>query len=241
MQKLDNRSAIPLYQQLADEIRYAVERGEYKSGEQIPSEDKLREMYGISRITVRKALERLVEDNILIKKHGKGTFVSNTEYVETAGVGGSFTQSCLLMNAVPNTRILLKERGRADTKIASILDVQEGSSIIRIDRLRCVNKVPVILEKDYFLPEYDFLWNIDLEDRSLLSIIREQGGKSPCNFQDVFDVRPASKSQAELLDCPVKHPLLRVSQRVYGTDGSLIYYNEQYILSEQYKYAVNSL
>lgn len=240
MQKLDSHSAVPLYQQLYNEIKRAVDTGVYKSGEQIPPEDKLREMYGISRITVRKALEKLTEDKILVKRHGKGTFVSQTEYVETSEAGGSFTKSCLLMNAVPSTRILRQEYQKADKNISEILQTK-NEEILLIERLRCIDGVPVILERDYFTEEYDFLCKMELEDQSLLQIIREQGGRLVRNYQDMFDIRRADGEQARLLCCEKGYPLLRVRQRIYGTDARLIYYNEQYILSDHYKYAVTTV
>ena len=240
MQKLDSHSETPLYRQLYDEIKYAVETGVYKSGEQIPSEDKLREIYGISRITVRKALAELTEDNILIKKHGKGTFVSKVDYVEkTVGADGSFSKSCQLMGAVPGTRILLQQNEKAGKRLAEILGVSQGDEILHIERLRSVNDVPVIIESDYFTEEFRFLHTLDLNGKSLLQIIKEYGKRNIRQFQDTMDIDSATPNQAELLHCEPKHPLLRIYQKVYGTNGQLLYYNEQRILSDHYKYAVN--
>lgn len=240
MQTLDRHSEIPLYRQLYDEIKYAIENGVYKSGEQIPSEDRLREIYGISRITVRKALDELTEDNILVKKHGKGTFVSKTEYVEkTVGAEGSFTKSCELMGAVPGTSILLRQNEKAGKRLAEILGVSQGDDIIHIERLRSVNDVPVIIESDYFTEEFAFLNDIDLSEKSLLQIIKEYGKRTIRQFHDTMDIDSATPQQAKLLGCPPKHPLLRVCQKVYGMNGQLLYYNEQRILSDHYKYAVN--
>lgn len=240
MQKLDSHSEIPLYRQLYDEIKYAVETGVYKSGEQIPSEDKLREIYGISRITVRKALAELTEDNILVKKHGKGTFVSKTDYVErTVGAEGSFSKSCLLMGAVPGTKILLQQNEKAGKRLAEILGVSQGDEILHIERLRSVNGVPVIIESDYFTEEFQFLRTLDLSEKSLLQIIKEYGRRTIRQFQDTMDIDSATPKQAELLNCEPRHPLLRIHQRVYGTNDQLLYYNEQRILSDHYKYAVN--
>lgn len=238
MQKLDSRSAVPLYRQLYDEIRYAVDTGVYKRGEQIPSEDKLREMYGISRITVRKALEELTADQILVKKHGKGTFVSQTEYVETVGAEGSFTKSCHLMGALPSTRILLQQTEKAGKRLADILGISKGDEMLHIERLRSVDGVPVIIESDYFTEEFRFLQSMDLEDKSLLQVIKEYGKRSIRSFQDTMDIVKADQNQSELLGCELKHPLLRIYQNVYGTDGQLLYYNEQRILSDYYKYVV---
>lgn len=74
-ESLEVNSQSPLYSQLADAILNAIKAGEFKSGDKIPSEEELRKMYGLSRVTVRTAIDSLVEKNILIKT-GKGTFVT---------------------------------------------------------------------------------------------------------------------------------------------------------------------
>ena len=84
---LATNSKDPLYVQLADAILQAVKEGEFKGGEKIPSEEELRKLYGLSRVTVRTAIDSLVSQGILVKKQGKGTFVtvpiveSNTEHL----------------------------------------------------------------------------------------------------------------------------------------------------------------
>ena len=76
MDKLESNKKAPLYQQLYDAILNKVRSGEYQVGEKIPSEEQLMTIYGVSRVTVRNAIKQLVDENILIKRHGKGTFVS---------------------------------------------------------------------------------------------------------------------------------------------------------------------
>ncbi len=75
MDKLESNKKAPLYQQLYDAILNKVRSGEYQVGEKIPSEEQLMTIYGVSRVTVRNAIKQLVDENILIKRHGKGTFV----------------------------------------------------------------------------------------------------------------------------------------------------------------------
>ena len=82
MDKLESNKKAPLYQQLYDAILNKVRSGEYQVGEKIPSEEQLMTIYGVSRVTVRNAIKQLVDENILIKRHGKGTFVSMPSYVE---------------------------------------------------------------------------------------------------------------------------------------------------------------
>ena len=82
MSKLKQLSAVTLQEQLYLELLEGIKKGKYKPGERIPAEMQLSQMYEVSRVTVRKALDQLVKDNILIKKHGKGTFVRIPAHVE---------------------------------------------------------------------------------------------------------------------------------------------------------------
>ena len=74
---LKHDSAIPLYQQIENDIKEKIASGEYQAGQMLPSENKYCEMYKVSRVTVRNAITDLVDEGILIRKHGKGTFVEN--------------------------------------------------------------------------------------------------------------------------------------------------------------------
>ena len=119
MEGLKAETAIPLYEQIYEDIARRIETGEYKAGDKIPTETELLEQYGVSRVTVRRAMSRLVSENLLVKKAGKGTFVSMPAFLEATHSEGSFSKSCLLRNAVPGTQVLFKgivrgERGAAE-------------------------------------------------------------------------------------------------------------------------------
>ena len=79
---IEHESAIPLYQQIENDIKDKIISGEYQAGQMLPSESKFCEMYQVSRVTVRNAISDLVEQGILIRKHGKGTFVENQKIPE---------------------------------------------------------------------------------------------------------------------------------------------------------------
>lgn len=239
-QPLVSDAMVPLYQQLHETILKKVESGEYGPGDRIPSEQQLSEMYGVSRITVRNALKRLVDEDILVKKHGKGTFVTMPEYVESLFAGGSFTESCLQISAVPGTHIIASEKITADAELASHLEMTEGSQAICLTRLRIVDGLPAIFEKDYFQPRFDFLMQIDLQDKSILDVIRKYTGMQLKEFADVFDVCNATDFQAHQLDCAPGTPLLYIKQTVYAEKRRLMYFNKQYIRTDRYKYAVRS-
>ena len=230
-------SPITLKEQLYQEILTQIKNGTYKPGDKIPTELQLSEMYDISRVTVRQTMARLVEEQILVKRAGKGTFVKESPFIEKYFVGGSFTDSCLRMNTVPSTQIICTETIPAPAQ----LEGQLGDSVIHITRLRCVNGTPSIVEEDYFPSTNTFLLQEDLTDVSLFSLIYEKTGLMPSNSESFFQIVYATKQQAELLDCAPAHALLEVSQNVMSLDKKLLYMNYQYILSERYVYAVRSV
>jgi len=240
MAKLKANNRIPLYQQLYDVIADKIKKGDYKIGERIPSEEQLIEMFGISRITVRSGIEKLCEDNILIKKHGKGTYVSSPIHVESMTSGGSFNESCRQIGAKPSTVMISLSIANANSRLKSKLAMSEDK-LINIKRLRLVDGIATIYEIDYFKSSYDFLLSKNLENQSLLSIVQNHTGLIPKRFDDLFDVVYASKEHSEILNVPIGTALLHVDQTVITSDDQIIYYNEQYIRSDRYKYAVRTI
>ena len=106
MQEIKQLNAITLQEQLYNELATQIKSGKYKPGDRIPPELKLSEIYRVSRVTVRNAIQQLVNEDLLIKKHGKGTYVKTQVYTEEFFSGGSFTDTCLRMKAKPSTQII---------------------------------------------------------------------------------------------------------------------------------------
>ena len=106
MGKLNKNSSVPLYQQLIDEIKSQITQGDLKEGDKIPTEVELSEIYNVSRITIRKAIELLVEDEILIKRQGIGTFVAAKKLNRNMNGFMGFSQSCLAEGRRPGTQLM---------------------------------------------------------------------------------------------------------------------------------------
>ena len=239
MSKLDSNSMSPLYQQLHDIILRKIQEEEYKVGDKIPSEEQIMDIYGVSRVTVRNAIKLLVEENVLVKKHGKGTFVAMPVYVETMSAGGSFTESGLQMKKVPTTKIISIERKPARKRISEYLGVSEGTEIIRLKRIRLLDGEPAIFETDSFRTDCDFLEKIDLADTSLLNTLKNYGLK-PVYFDNIIEIALADDELSDSLNVEHEEPLVKINQTVLGENNEIIYFNEQFIKSDVYKVAIRS-
>ncbi len=236
MEEVKYNSMTPLYQQVYDSLTNKIKAGAYARGEKIPSENELCEIYKVSRVTVRIALKKLKEDGLVVMKQGKGTFVAQPVYFESRFAKGSFTKSCELIGAVPATTVISASMKKGDDEVCSILGVPADSDIICIERLRMTDGTPAIFEVDYFSDRHSYVLEADTENVSMHETIRKYTGQSIEKYVDTYEVRFADKMQAKWLKCPVNTPLLGVSQVVYTQQEQVLYYNEQYIRSEIYKY-----
>lgn len=241
MNSLSNNVSTPLYKQLYDEILSKINSGEYKIGDKIPSESMLSEIYGISRITVRNAIQKLCDDKILVKKHGKGTFVSMPVYIESISSEGSFTKSCIQMGKIPSTKVVEKGLKKSEKDIAKSLGIKDNENIIFINRLRFIDGVATIYEEDYFNEEFSFMLNADAENIPLLEIIRSFTGNTAVYFDNIIDIKYSNKQESGYLNCSIGTPLLVISQTVIGENDQIIYFNTQVIRSDIYKYTFRSL
>lgn len=237
---LDINSFIPLYQQIYDNIRKQISAGIYKPGDKLPSEGDLCKEFNVSRITVRNALNELVKEEILCKKRGKGTYITIPERIEATCAGNSFTNSCHRIDAKPSTKIISTSIEKANKYVSDALNIKLDDKIICIKRLRLIDEVPVIFEVDYFRIDYMFLLKEELEDRSLMEVISQNISTAPKRVEDIFEVKHSNKEYSKHLKCASNAALLKVRQLVYTENNEVLYYNEQHIRSDKYKYAVSA-
>lgn len=232
MKKLVQNSSVPLYLQLEQSIREGIQKGKYAYGERIPTELELQEIFGVSRITVRNAIQTLCESGLLVKRPGKGTYVSFPVVKDSYTAGGSFTISCQQIGVAPTTKVIQQKEG-----------VRIGESkedLIQIDRLRLVDGIPAIYEIDYFLGQHAFMLDADVENTPLMDTLTAKTGLRIGGFENEFEAVYADAWLAKHLKCPQKSALLLVKQKVLSTDDEIIYYNYQYVRSEIYKFTTKT-
>lgn len=230
--------ALTLQERLRADLLGKIERGELAPGEQLPSENDLAESYGVSRVTVRAALNRLAQENVLVKRQGKGSFVKPVMHIESTLTSGSFTQNCIKMGCVPTTHVVFAGRHTCDSDVSRLLPGYE--EIVELRRVRSVDGRPCILECDYFPPTHQYLLTMELENRSLFEILERERGVRIAGFEDQFRIVTASDSLAALLELKPGVPVLEVLEQMLGPSGELIYVNRQLIATDRYTYAVGT-
>ena len=160
----------PLYQQIYDEIKDAIEKGVYAPKERIPSELELAEQYDVSRITVRRAVEELCSDGYLVKQQGRGTFVS-TPHINRqfhASTLQTFTALCADNDMKAGAHVVDRQIVPARQNEMEFFGLQKDALLLHIKRVRTADGEP-IFEENIFVPfdAYRELLTADLEDKSI--------------------------------------------------------------------------
>jgi len=174
MKEINKNSPLPLYYQLKESILEAIKNEEIVVGEKIPSERELAEYHNISRMTVKKAVDILVNNDYLIKKQGRGTFVSN--YKESYSISPllSFTKEMEKKGLNYKNKILNFTKVK-DKKIAKKLNFKENDKFFRFERLRLIENKPFLLEKTYLsTKKIADLKKEDLKTNSLFKLIKNK-------------------------------------------------------------------
>src|SRR5512138_870320 len=139
--RIDAQSKLSLYDQIERNLRDLIINGQLQPGQMMPSEWDLSTLYGVSRLTVRRALEELVRQNWLERKHGVGTFVRQPTIASIADSKLSFTEQMRAIGRRPSSRLIGQSVVPATAKIARALHLHEGESILEVTRIRLADEV----------------------------------------------------------------------------------------------------
>lgn len=233
---LDRQSTRPLFAQVMQSLRAAIDSGEFQPGGRIPTEPELATMYGVSRITIRRAIEELCEHGLLVKRQGKGTFVSQHKIAKKIEHISSFSESCRASGMTPSAKVLartlLEDPPSAFTPPTELTDTQ----VLNIQRLHYADGVPIMIEDNYYpYSRLAFLEEAPLEG-SLFEVLAEHGVRIGGSRNSYIDALAATSSQAELLQVLVGDPLFFFYREMLDDVGQLIYVGRQHITAARYRF-----
>lgn len=208
----------PLYQQIKELITQRLEAGEWRPGEAIPSEMDLAQRFQVSQGTVRKAIDELAGEHILIRRQGKGTFVATHTETQTSMFRFLRLRRTDGATEYPKSKLLDVRKGRASAEIAKALDLRVGDSLIVLRRVLEYAGLPTVLDE------------ISLPAQQFKGLTKEQydafQGSMYGFFEQVFGVRmlrateqiravAADPVTAEVLKVGIGSPLLSVDRIAY--------------------------
>lgn len=229
---LKRDAGIPLYQQLANEIKAQIAAGELRQNEQLMTEMELSKEFNVSRITVRKALELLVDEDILIKRQGIGAFVTGKKLVRSMNTVMGFTQTCEMNGQRASSQLLSASLDEAHPMDIKLFGLKEGDSVIRVRRLRFCDDIPVMVEEVRMQRSLAYLLGEDLTG-SLHKLLAESGVKMARGIKTI-GICSATKEESGLLGVSEGVALLFIRDQCYDEEGAVIYHSKSVVNAERY-------
>lgn len=233
---VDRSSPIPLYFQIATRIESAILDGNLPPGSRLENEISLGERLNLSRPTVRRALQELVDKGLLVRRRGIGTQVVHGPVKRKVELT-SLYEDLQRGGQQPETRLLAHESIRADARIAERLSVAEAAPVLHLRRLRLIDGVPLAVMEN-FLPESMFGLPIDeLESRGLYQLMRARG--TSIRFaQQRIGARPATADESRLLEIDRHGAVLTMDRTAYDSYGTAIEYGHHCYRPDLYSFEI---
>lgn len=216
--KIETNSVIPLYHQLNEILKEKIESAEWGSGYKIPSEHELCRQYEVSRNTVKTALDDLVQDGMLQRVQGKGTFVSKPKIEQSLSGFYSFSRVMKQKGMRPKDLIISIEKKQASPTEAKHLQIEEDEEVIELRRLRCANDEPMILETSHIpVSIVPTLSRDQLETTSLYDYMEREHGIVVSSAKEMFEPVLIRDYESKYLDVEKGFPALLLDRIAYNS------------------------
>lgn len=233
---LEKKSQSPLYQQLMTRLKNDIMAGVYPAGARIPSEQLLCDTYGVSRVTVRKAMLDLVQEGLLVRRQGKGTFVAEERIQRDLQHITSFSSACRQMGHTASARLISAEWSTATAEDCEKLGVAQWERVVEICRLRLCDNEPVMLEINRFPAAYAFLLE-ESGEGSLYELLMKRG-VMPASAAHDISLGHATPMVAKHLGCNQGDALLLLDETVLDQHGEPLHLSRQWIRGDKYTFRI---
>ena len=230
---IDKNSPIPVYYQLKNDFMKKIANGVWKVGNCISSERELCEIYGVSRMTVRQAIGELVQDGILVRKKGKGTFVCEQKVNQKDMM--SLTEMIKISGRTLETKVV--EFEIIDTP-ENMQDIFTLDKLYKISRKRIVDNECIALEIVYIPVDYCGHINKKMLEGSLYKILEGFGYIITNSKSAIMAVNVDNKIR-ELLECKDNTPILKMSNKTFTSTNKLLFLEEAFYKSDKFTLQVN--
>lgn len=238
--QLDNRNPDTLYRQLVEDIRSKIEVGMWPRGSRLPPEYELTKQYGVSRATVRRALEILSQEGIIHKSQGRGTFAASQLPMQEELEGMASLSDVFYQRGIePRVTILDLRLLPAPGPVAEKLEVEPGTPVLYVLRRHSIDDEHVALARIH-LPQ-DLGRQVsqgDLERHTTYWLLENRCGVKPAEGSQVIRASAAGGQDVAHLSVRPGSPLLVMERTTYATDGMPLEHIVISFVGERYRYRI---
>ena len=209
-------SHTPKYVQVKEEIRRRIRSKEWTAGCRIPVESEFCEMFGVSRITVRKALEELQMEGYLVKIQGKGTFDREQTVEQRLCKFYSFSEELRRQGIQEQARVMELSSVSADADLANHLQIVVGEQVHRVYRIRCTEHGPYAVETSYIPVNFASAISMDMINENGLYKTLEAHGVVVDSARETFKAINVNKEQSDLLNVRIDAAAIGLTRTTYS-------------------------
>lgn len=229
---LDTDGSLPLYQQLQRGLRDAIATKALLPDDALPPERDLAEQFSVSRITVRKALDGLVEEGLLTRRQGSGTFVASRVEKNFSKLT-SFSEDMAARGRRAHSEWLSRAEGKVTPEESLALGLGPGTAVFRYSRVRYADDLPMALE--YTTVPAKILGSLEAVSDSLYDAL-ERSGHRPTRALQRLRAVLFTEAQAQLLDVRPRDPGLLIERRASSASGEVVEFTQSYYRGDTYDF-----
>ncbi|MGA8979571.1 MAG: GntR family transcriptional regulator [Pedococcus sp.] len=228
---IDRDSPVPLYHQLAEQLSAAISDGRLQPGDAFENELALTERLGLSRPTVRRAIQEMVDQGLLVRRRGLGTRVANRKVHRRAELTSLF-DDLRREGRHPSTSILRYEIV-TDERAAAALDLEPDTPMLLVVRLRTADEIPIAFMHNWLPPVYSDIPREELEDGGLYAALRARGVR-PVVAQQTIGARMPTPAERKSLRIRAQQPVLTMTRMAFDASGKAVEFGDHCYRAEDY-------
>lgn len=234
---VDKNSVIPIYYQLAKLFEKMIYSGKLKPKEKLPPENDIAKHFKISRMTVRKALAELIDDDLLYSEKGKGTFVAQPKLDNVEFELQNFREEIKKRGMEPNPKLLKVKIKRANKKMAEKLNIKVGTKCLDFSLIISADKEPLIYENKYIVySKHKPILETELKDPSLSNLAMLHGNHYPIMSKMVLNASKADEKVANRLNINKGAPVFVIEQILFNSDSKPVGWGKSYCRGDKFKF-----
>jgi GntR family transcriptional regulator len=214
-----------LYGKVEEVLASEIARGDHQPGDRLPSEDELLARFGVSRITVRRAIQNLIQRGMVEIRRGRGTFVLAPKVLQELTKLTGFVEDMDTHGRKASARVVSQGVVAASSRVARHLDISTGTRVMRIERVRLADSVPMSFDETYLPLEIGRkIVRNDLRVMPIFTLLEEKYGIPLTEAEYSLEAAAASAHVANALSVPEGSPIFRIERTSFTTEGKPIDY-----------------
>ena len=232
-------AATPRHERVSSWIRDQIESGSLLENDKLPSENQLGQRFGVSRITIRRALQTLENEGLISRRQGLGSFVADQRLHQGLDHLSDFVEDMHAAGLEAESIVLEEGPEKAGARVARALGLEEGTSVYRIDRLRKGNGETLAYDRTWIPMFYaHLLQDQDLEATTIYRVLEEKHGICVCKGTFRIEAINAPNDVAQHLDVPWGRALLLMERTTFSEAEKQVYFQQRFYRSDKVAYEV---